>query len=163
MSDEKKKENKEKAGSLLIASYGHKYKEESLEKIKRIIRKLYPKRVVILKTIKERPDTGMVDAYLGHEEKEKINNQVQQTKKQMADEMASDIIEVMDEFEIPYGVYLRTTEDISKEIIDEFDRMNIMHVIIHKSIKGKFEKMIDSSIADRVVKKIGKENITLLE
>ncbi|MGM0404695.1 MAG: hypothetical protein ACQEQM_00955 [Thermoplasmatota archaeon] len=163
MSDEKMKENKKKTESLLIASYGHKYKEESLEKIKKIIRKLHPKRVVILKIIKERPDTGMVDAYLGHEEKEEIDNQVQFTKKQRADEMASDIIEVMDEFEIPYGVYLRTTEDISKEIIEEFERMNIMHVIIHKSIKGKFEKIIDSSIADRVVKKIGKENITLLE
>ncbi len=163
MDEIKKEERKQKPETLLIASYGHKYSKRSLEKIKIIIKKLHPEKIAILKIIKERPEREIVDAYLGHEEKEKIDNEVQQTKKQMADEMASDIIDVMDEFEIPYGVYLRTTDDISKEIIDEFERMNIIHVIIHKSIKGKLEKIIDSSIADRVVKKIGKKNITLLE
>ncbi|MFW6038841.1 MAG: hypothetical protein ACOC89_04815 [Candidatus Saliniplasma sp.] len=161
--DEKKEKSKKKPESLLIASYGHKYSEKSLERIKTIIRNLNPERVVILKIIKERPETEMIDAYLGHEEKEKLDTEVKHTKKQMADEVAFDIIETMDDFEIPYGVYLRTTEDISREIIDEFKRMNIMHVVIHKSIKGKLGKLIDPSITDRVIKSIGKENITQLD
>ncbi|MFO7792382.1 MAG: hypothetical protein R6W73_05285 [Candidatus Saliniplasma sp.] len=163
MDDEKKDEKKEKPETLLIASYGQKYSKESLEEIKKIINRSCPERVAILKIIKERPETEIVEAYIGHDKKEKIYAEVQQAKKQHADEVASDLIDIMDEFDIPYGVYLRTGGDVSKEITEEFERMNIKKVIIHKSIKGKLEKLIDSSIADKVIKNIGRENITLLD
>jgi len=154
---------KEKPKTVLIASYEHKYSKKSLDRIKKIVEKLCPERIMILKIIKEKPDTEIIDAYIGHDEKEKVHTEIQQRKKQQADELASDLINIMDDIEIPYGVHLRTGKDISEEILDVFENQNVVHVIAHRSSKGKLGKLVDPSIADKVTRSLGKSKVTLLE
>lgn len=150
-------------GTLLIASYRERYTEDSLNKIREILKKEKPDKIVILKIIEEQSVPEVLDANVGMKEKDDFLDTVLEEKKNQADEYASDLIEVAEESGIPTDVRLRKGQEIAEEIIDDSQMEDVYHVIIHGSTKDSFEKLLEGSIAKEVKKGISEKNITLLE
>ncbi|MFW6196772.1 MAG: hypothetical protein ACOC5D_05490 [Thermoplasmatota archaeon] len=148
---------------LLIASYREKYTKKSLQKIKNIIEKEKPDKIIVLKVIEQQPIPEMVDARVGMKEKNDFLDTVLEDKKNKADEYAEGILSITDEIDIPTDVHLRKGKEISKEIIEDTELMDAYHIIIHGSKKDKLEKFLEGSVAKKVKKGMPERNITYLE
>lgn len=157
------KRKRKNIDTLMIASYRERYNKESLKKIREIINQEKPSQIIILKIIEEEPTPEVVEASLGIEERKDFLESVREEKKSMADKYASDIIEITDQMDIPTEVHLRKGEDISEEIIEEFRRMNVDHVIIHGPKRGSFGKILEGSVTENVKEKLGIKKVTLLD
>lgn len=159
---EKKREEKEKSSTLLIASYREKYTESSLQKMKKVIENKQPDRIVILKIIKREPTPEVVEAKLGREEMQDFLDSVLEDKKQQADEYASELIDMTDELDIPTEVHLRKGEDIAEEVIKSVREMEADHVVIHTPEKGPLGKLLEGSTGETIKRELGEEGLTLL-
>ena len=148
---------------LLITCYKRKYTEESLSKIRSIINKIKPDRIIILKVIQKIPDTEMVDANIGYSDREKLKETIERLKKDDADELGSQLIQMIDKLDIPYEVHFRIGDMISEEIVDEYKCVNVIGLIMHRTPRSHIDKLIEPSTEDKVVKKLGKKNIIFLE
>mgnify|MGYP000677460086 CR=1 FL=1 len=160
---QKKKHSKKDERILLIASYREQYTEKSLQKIKNIIEKEKPDKIIVLKVIEQQPIPEMVDARVGMKEKNDFLDTVLEDKKNKADEYAEGILSITDEIDIPTDVHLRKGKEISKEIIEDTELMDAYHIIIHGSKKDKLEKFLEGSVAKKVKRGIPERNITYLE
>ena len=148
--------------TLLIASYRERYTKESLEKIRNIIMREKPKKIIILKIIEEETTPEVVDATVGIEERQDFLDSVLEKKKMQANEYAADIIDITEDMGVLAEVHLRKGDEISEEIIEEFDKMDVDHVILHGADKGPVEKVLKGSTSSDVRDKLGKKKITLL-
>ncbi|MFW6304630.1 MAG: hypothetical protein ACOC1V_02510 [Candidatus Saliniplasma sp.] len=135
---------------LLIASYREKYDGKALKKIKNIIFKIKPDRIVISKIIEEDVTHELIDASIGMEEKKDFLETVREEKKNQADDYAENLIKMVDSMDIPTEVRLRKTEEISDEIIDDYNRIGVDFVIIHSSTKGPIMRVLEGSTAKKV-------------
>ncbi len=160
-SGEKKFDEKD-IETLLIASYRERYSQGSLSKIKKIILDEKPDRIIILKIIKEETTPEVVDATVGIEERKDFLDSVLEEKKIQADEYAADIVDMIEDMNLPVEVHLRKGDEISEEIIEEFDKMDVDHVILHGAHKGPVEKVLEGSTSGNVKEKLGKKKITLV-
>ncbi len=160
---QKKKHPKKDERILLIASYREHYSDQSLQKIKNIIEKERPDKIIVLKVIEQQPIPEMVDAKVGMKEKNDFLDTVLEEKKNQADEYAEGILSITDKIDIPTDVHLRKGKEISEEIIEDTEIMDAYHIIIHGSKKDKLEKFLDGSVAKKVKKGMPKRNITYLE
>lgn len=156
--------NSEKKGRvLLIASYREKYGEAALKKIRSVIQKTKPTKIIITKIIKEEEIPQVVDAKVGIEEKNDFLDTVHEEKKQQADEYAAEIIELTESFDIPTEVHLRKGRDIGNEIIDEFEKIDAKYVVIHPSHKGVLERLMERSTAKEVMENLPDRRIIPVE
>lgn len=151
-----------KIDTLLIASYREPYSKESLEKIKRMILEENPDKIIILKIIEEETMPEVVDATVGIEERQDFLDSVLEKKKMQADEYAADIIDITKDMKIPVEVHLRKGDEISDEIIGEFGKMKVDHVILHGPQKGPVENILSKTTSDEVKDEIGRRNITMI-
>ncbi len=154
--------NGKKEKTLLIASYKRRYSEESLKKINKVIEKMRPDKIVIIKIVEVLPTHEVVNATVGMEEKNSMNEKVKSEKKIRADEIALDLVENIKTFDIPTEVCFRTGEHISEEIIKEFDRQDAQIVIIHDKKKGKLDKLFGSSTTEEILEKLNKKRVIKL-
>ncbi len=139
-----------KEKTLMIASYREHYSPEGLQHIKEIILREEPDRIIITKFIKEEPTPRVVKANVGINEREHFLESVRNGKKEKVDAYAADIIELVDSMGIPAEVHLRKCENISEGIIDESNNIEVQGVIIHKSEKNGFEKLVGGCTAEEV-------------
>ncbi|MFO7991587.1 MAG: hypothetical protein R6U61_04730 [Thermoplasmata archaeon] len=149
----------EEEKTLLIASYREHYSSEGLQRIKEIILKEEPDRIIITKFIKEEPTPRVVKANVGINEREHFLESVRNGKKEKVDAYAADIIELVDSMDIPAEVHLRKCETLSKGIIDESNNMEVQEVIIHKSEKNGFEKFVGGCTAEEVLNGIPEKTV----
>ncbi len=156
----KMKGKKEKI--LLIASYKRKYSEYALDKIKKIIQRMEPDKIIIIKVIEERPTKELVDAAVGMEEKTAMLETVKNEKKVRADDMASDIVDIVGSLGIPTDVCFRTGEHISDEIIKEFKKQNADLLIIHDTKKGRLDKLFGSNTTKEIMEELDEERVIRL-
>ena len=163
MPGKKKRKKLKEINTLLIASYRERYSKKALNEIKRIIYNERPKKIIILKIIEEEPTLELVEANVGIEERKDFLESVREEKKQMADEYASDLIKITDKLEIHTEVHLRKGRDVSDEIIEEFKKMNVDHVVLHGPKKGPLGKILEGSISEEVKEGLGPRKVTLLE
>ena len=139
---------------LLIASYRDEYDHKALEKIKRYILKIEPDRIVISKIIEEDSTSELLDANIGMEEKKDFLETVREEKKNQADDYAENLIKLVEALDIPTEVRLRKTEVISKEIIEDYNKIGVDYVIIHSSSKGPITRFLEGSTAKKVKKEL---------
>ena len=159
----KDEERTEAIKTLMIASYRENYSEDSLDVIKQIIQQEQPEKIIILKAIEQKTPPEMVDANIGVESKKDFLDSVQEEKKEQADIYAKDIIELIEEFDIPSEVHLRKGEDVALEIIEEFENLDVDHIIIHEPKRGPLGKVIEGSVSENVKKGVNTRKVTLLE
>ncbi|MFW6072007.1 MAG: hypothetical protein ACOC6U_00745 [Thermoplasmatota archaeon] len=160
---QKKNPKKVDERTLLIASYREQYSDESLQKIKEIIEKEKPDRIIVLKVIEQHPIPEMVDAKVGMKEKNDFLDTVLEEKKNQADEYAEGILSITDESNIPTDVHLRKGKEISEEIIEDTEMIDAYHIIIHGSKKAKLKKFLEGSVAKKVKQGMPERKITYLE
>lgn len=126
-----KKHIKTRKKNLMIASYRQKYSEKSLDKLKRIIKDETPEKIMIIKFIEEKKLPRLIDGSMGFREKKKFIEFLRKEKKEKAYRFTKELIEMIEEFEIPYEIHLRRSDDLASTIIKEFVNMSIDHVILH--------------------------------
>ncbi len=160
---EKKDKKPKEPTVLLITCYKRQYTEGSLRKIKKIIDDIDPNRITILKVIQKEHDMEMVDANIGFGDREKFKDTIKRLKKDGVDELGDQLIKMIDELDVPYEVHLRVGEQISDEIIEEYESVNVVRLIMHNTPRGHIDKLIEPSTEDNVVKNLGKENIIFLD
>ncbi|MBS3816791.1 MAG: universal stress protein [Candidatus Thermoplasmatota archaeon] len=181
MNDERKEEEKEKerpkktvmkrkdeerseaVNTLMIASYREKYLEQSLDAIRQIIEQEEPEKIIVLKIIEEKAPSELVEANIGLEEKDDFLQSVREKKRREVDDYSEDIVDLIEEFNIPSEVHLRKGKDVAQEIIEEFKNMEADHVIIHGPKKGALEKVVEGSISENVKKILDTKKVTLLD
>ncbi len=146
---------------LLIACYGD-YTGSSLDTMKKMIKERQPDRIVISKIIKREYSSSVVRATVGMKEREGFTECLRNHNKEITDDFAQEIIKYADSLEIPTEVYLRTGDDISHEIISESDRVDAGKIVIRKTSKGPFMKIIEGCTEDDVYRNIPKEKIISL-
>ncbi|MFP4609014.1 MAG: universal stress protein [Candidatus Natronoplasma sp.] len=159
----KKEERSEAIKTLLIASYRERYPEESLDAIRQIIEQEQPEKIIILKLIKEKPSSELVDASMGIEEKKDFLESVREEKRNHADWYAEPLIELIEAFDIPSEVHLRKGESIAAEIIEEFESMDVDHIILHGAKKGPLGKVMEGSVSENVKKGVDTRKVTMLD
>ncbi len=155
--------NGKKPKVLLITCYKRKYTEESIRKIKKIIDRMKPDRIIILKVIQKEHEIEMVDANVGYGDREKFKEIIKRLKKDDVDELGSQLIKMIDELDVPYEVHFRAGEQISEEIIDEYESINVIRLIMHNSPRSHIDKLIEPSTEDNVVKNISEKKIIFLD
>ncbi len=160
---EKVKTNGKKPEVLLITCYKRKYTEESIRKIKKIIERLNPQRIIILKVIQKEHDMEMVDANIGYRDREKFKESIKRLKKYDVDELGTQLVSMIDDLGVPYEVHFRAGEQISEEIIDEYKSVNVIRLIMHRSPRSHIDKLIDPCTEDNVVKNISEKKIIFLD
>jgi len=159
----KDEERTEAVKTLMIASYRENYTNESLDVIKQIIQQEQPEKIIILKAIEQKTPPEMVDANIGVESKKDFLESVKEEKKEQADRYAKDIIDLVEEFDIPSEVHLRKGDDVALEIIDAFENLEVDHIIIHKPKRGPLGKVIEGSVSKNVKKGVDTKKVTLLD
>lgn len=148
---------------LLITCYKQSYSDGSLHKIKAIVEEKKPDSIIILKLIKENRCSEILEANIGFSDLENFKKVIKNLKKEDVEEFSGQLIKTIDTMDIPYEVHLRVGEMLSKEILSEYERLNVIHLIMHKPSTSYFERLIDSSTEEKVSKVIGKNNITTLD
>ncbi|MEF8873185.1 MAG: universal stress protein [Candidatus Thermoplasmatota archaeon] len=159
----KDEERTEAINTLMIASYREKYSKEALEVIRQIILQEKPEKIVILKAIEQKKPSEMVDASIGAESKKDFLESVKDEKIELADKYAEDIMDLVEKFNIPSEVHLRKGEDVAEEIIDEFENLDVDHIIMHGPKKGPLGTVIEGSISENVKKGVSTKKVTLLD
>ncbi len=159
----KDEERTEAVKTLMIASYRENYTEESLDVIRQIINQEKPEKIIVLKAIEQKEPLELVDANIGVESKKDFLESVEKEKKDQADRYAKDLVDLIERFDIPSEVHLRKGADVAKEIIDEFEKLDVDHVIIHEPKRGPLGKVIEGSISENVKKGVDTKKVTLLE
>ncbi|MFO8109023.1 MAG: universal stress protein [Thermoplasmata archaeon] len=154
--------SEKKGKTLLIASYKRRYSEDAVERIKKIIREMQPERIVIIKLVEERPTKELVDAAVGMEEKSSMQETVKNEKKFRADELAADLFEKIKGFDIPVEVSFRMGDNISDEIMEEFQRQEANLLIIHDKKKGALDKLFGSCTTEEILNKMDKKKLIKL-
>ncbi len=139
---------------LLIASYREEYDKKALRKIKRLILKIKPDRVIVTKIIEEESTPELVDAAIGMEEKKDFLETVREEKKHKADEYAEGLVKLLKSMDMPTEVRLRKTDHISEEIIDDYQKIGVDYVIIHRKTKDPISRALGGSTAKKVKKEL---------
>ncbi|MFO7677841.1 MAG: hypothetical protein R6V50_05625 [Thermoplasmatota archaeon] len=148
---------------LLIACYKKRYTNESLQQIVSIINDIKPDSVIILKLIKTVRVCELLDANIGFGDLQKFQQYIKQFKKEDVDEVGVLLIKTINKLGIPYDVHVRVGENISQQILNEFNSMNVVHLIMHPPSKGFFQKLIEASAEDFIYKILGKNKVTFLD
>lgn len=148
---------------LLIASYRKHYKSNSLKKIRTLIKREKPSKIVISKIIEEESPPRVVKASVGIEERQDFLKTVRRERKEKADECASDILKLTDSLDIPTEVHLRKGENISDEIIGECEKVKADDVVIHETDKDTLDKVIEGCTAEEVKERLPTKNVYPLE
>ncbi len=159
----KNEERSEEIKTLMIASYREEYSNEALDAIRQIIDQEQPERIIILKLIEEKPSSELVDATVGLEEKKGFLDSVREEKKNLADRYAKTLVDMVEEFDIQSEVHLRKGNKLAVKIIEEFENMDVDHVILHTPKKGALGKVIEGSISENVKKGVDTRKVTLLD
>ncbi len=159
----KDEERTEAIKTLLIASYREQYPDESLDVIRQIIEQEEPEKIIILKIIEEKTSSELIDANMGLEEKKRFLESIREEKKEHADRYAKDLIRLVEKFEIPSEVHLRKGENIAVEIIEEFETMDVDHIILHGAKKGPLGKVMEGSVSENVKRGVDTKKVTLLD
>lgn len=161
--DKKNKKDKNNTHStMLIASYREEYTDESIRKMKDIIKDEQPDRIAILKIIEREPTSELVEANVGREGMEDFLESVLKEKKEKADEYASGLLDMTEELNIPTEVHLRKGEDVAEEIIEGARELNADKVVIHTSEKGAIGKFIKGSTGKEIKKTLEDRELILL-
>ncbi len=148
--------------TLLIASYKQKYSKDALQKISKIIQKMQPDRTVIVKVVEEKPTKELVGANVGIEEKNSMTEVIKTDKKLRADELASELLDVIKALDIPTEVCLRMGPNVADEIVKEFKRQKASFLIIHETDKSKLDKLFVGSTAENILNEIDEKRVILL-
>ncbi len=149
--------------TLMIACYESPYSKESLKMIKRTIEKKSPTKIIILKIIEQPKIEKVMDTRIGKKTEEDFMKSVIEDKKREVDAYAEDILEMTDEAGIPTEVRLRKTEAIADKIIEDYEEMEIDHLIIQDSDRDLLEKLARGDIEREVKKEIDEEDVMELE
>jgi hypothetical protein len=148
---------------LLIACYKCRYKDESINKIIEIITEKKPDNIIVLKIVQELRISEILDANIGFSDLENFKKTIEHLKKEDVDELGVQLIKSIDKLNIPYEVHLRAGEFISDEVLKEYETINVIHLIMHSSSCGYFERLYESSAEEKVSKLIGNHKVTLLD
>ncbi len=146
---------------LLIACYGE-YTEGSLKTMKNIIKFHEPDRIVISKIIKNEYSSSVVRATVGMKERKGLTEYIRNHNKEITDSFAQRIIKYADSLDIPTEVHVRSGQDISREIISESDRVGAEKVVIRKTNKGPFMKILEGCTEDDVYRSMPREKVISL-
>jgi len=155
--------NEDEDNTLLIACYEKPYSKTSLEVIKGTIKKEKPTKIIILKIIEEPQMREMLDTRIGEKSKETFIDSVVKDKKKKVDKYAEDVLEITDETNIPTEVRVRKAEVIADEILKDYERLDIDHMIIHDDDRDLLDRLAKGKVKDQVKKQVGEEKITALE
>ncbi|MEF8832027.1 MAG: hypothetical protein V5A66_00740 [Candidatus Thermoplasmatota archaeon] len=149
--------------TLLIACYEKPYSEASLEVIRETIQREKPTKIIILKIIEEPQMRDVLDTRIGKKTKEDFIDSVVKDKRKKVDRYAEDILEITDETDIPTEVRVRKAEVIADEIIEDYDKMDIDYMIIHRNERDILDRLAKWRVEEEVEKQIDEEDITTLE
>ncbi len=149
--------------NLMIACYREQYSEESLDYIRGKIQDASPEKIIILKLLEEKRSSELIDANIGFRDKKKLADILRKEQKEKIDRLAKGLIKMVERFDIPYEVHIGINYDLASEIIDEFSKRSVDHVIIHTPTRSSIGRMMEGSVSRKVLKTLGEDKVTLLE
>ncbi|MGM0510179.1 MAG: universal stress protein [Thermoplasmatota archaeon] len=144
---------------MLIASYREEYNKEALSKIKHLILKEHPDRIIISKIIEDEETPEVVKATVGIEEENDFLDSVLEEKKHQIDEYSVNLIKMAEATGTPTEVRLRKGEEISDEIVSDCENMNVDIVVMHGKKKGMLRTVFEGSTKEKVEKEIPQKNV----
>ncbi|MBS3782763.1 MAG: hypothetical protein KGY66_05235 [Candidatus Thermoplasmatota archaeon] len=148
---------------LLIACYEKPYSEKSLRMIRGTIKRERPTKIIVLKVIEEPKMGDFVNTRIGKKTKEDFIDSVVDNKKKRVDEYTEDVLKITDEMEIPTEVRIRKGEVIADEIIEDYERMDIDHLIIHEGHRDLLDRLAKGEVEEDVKKEVDESQVTELE
>ncbi len=148
---------------LLIACYEKPYSDKALSIIRGTIKKENPTKIIILKIIEEPSISERIDARVGKKTKSDFLDSVMDDKKRQVDEYTEDILDITDETDIPTEVRMRKAETIADEIIEDYEKMEVDHLIIHDMDKDLLERLGSKEVEEGVKEEIDRKKVTSLE
>ncbi|MBS3816789.1 MAG: hypothetical protein KGY76_04410 [Candidatus Thermoplasmatota archaeon] len=152
----------EERNVLLITCYEKPYSKRSLKMIKGIIDKERPSKIIILKIIEEPKVPDMASSRIGGKAEDDFLQSVVNNKKEKVDEYTDKILEMTDKTDIPTEVRLRKAELIADEIVKDYNKMEIDHLIIHDTDRDLLERLRRGKIEDTVEEEVDSKDITMV-
>ncbi len=144
---------------MLIASYREEYNDEALKKIRNLILKEHPDRIIISKIIQEEDTPEVVKATVGIEEENDFLDSVLEDKKNQVDEYTANLIKMAEATGTPTEVRLRKGEEISDEIVNDCENMDADIVVMHGKKKGMLRTFFEGSTKEKVENEMPKKNV----
>ncbi len=134
---------------ILIACYRNPYDKKSIEKIKKILKKEKPDKIIILSISETKKSSGTIESYLGRKDVEKLRGQFEKDQKIRSSGYSDKIIELTENLEIPAKKIEKKgkASDIILKAVEEYKPSK---VIIHPSDKSGVDKILSDSVEDTV-------------
>lgn len=148
---------------LLIACYEKPYSETSLEMIKGTIKREKPTKIIILKIIEVPEMKDKLDTRIGKKTKENFIDSVVKDKRDKVDDYTEDVLDITDQTDIPTIVRMRKGGVIADEIVKDYEKMDVDHIIIHDNDRDLLDRLAKGKVKGAVEKRLDNEEITALE
>jgi len=155
--------SKPKNNVLLIACYEKPYSKRSLEMIRGTIYKEKPTKIIILKIIEKPKMKDKLDTRIGEKAKENFLDSVLKDKKEKVDRYAQDVLKITDDTDIPTEVRLRKAEVIADEILEDYERMDIDHIILHDEERALLDRLAKGKVKEEVEKQAEEADVTTVK
>lgn len=145
------KNNKQNDKDILIACYRKPYSKESLEIIRKLLKKMKPSKVIILRISELRKSSGTVSSYLGSKDQKTLQRHYEEDQSIRATGYTEDIVELAKKMNIPVEIITKKGA-ASKIILHEVKQRHPLHIIIHPSEKSKMDELLTGSVEQEVCK-----------
>ncbi len=148
---------------LLITCYEKPYSKTSLKVIKRTIQKEKPAKIIILKLIEVPEMRDMFDTRIGKKRKEDFIDSVVNDKRKQLDDYTEDLLKITDRTDIPTEVRTRKAKVIADEIVKDYEKMDVGHMILHDNDRALLDRLAKGKVKDKVKKRVDEKKVTSLE
>ncbi len=145
---------------LLIACYEKPFSKKALKRIRGTIEKEKPTKIIVLKIVEEPEVPDFADEQIGDKTREEFEDSVVKDKKTQVDSYTKDVLKITDETGIPTEVRFRKADLIADEIVNDYEKMEVDHLIIHKGDKDLLERLRKGEVEKDVKKEVDSEDIT---
>lgn len=153
--------NEEKNKKILIACYRSPYEKESIEKLRKLLKKNKPEKIIVLSISETKDSSGTIESYLGRRDVEKLKGQFAKDQRIRSSGYSDKIIELTEKLDIP-SEKVRKKGNASDIILEAVEKYNPSHVVIHPSDKSNVDKILSGSVEDEVCEE-SKCKVTILD
>ena len=126
---------------------------ESLKIINTLLIEEKPEKVIVLSISEKRKSSGTIDSYLGRKDLDTLKNHFKEDQNIRMIGYSDTIIRMSKELNIPTEKITKTGK-IPKIIIENIEKYQPSHVIIHQSNKSKIDKILSGSVKENICKKV---------
>ncbi len=141
-------ENNEK---ILIACYRSPYDEDSLKKIKNLIKNKSPEKIIVLSISETKNSSGTIESYLGRKDVDKLKGQFEKDQEIRSSGYSDKILDIGRKLGISAEKIIKKGK-ASKIILKAVKKYEPSYVVIHPSDKSGIDKILSGSVEDKVCK-----------